>query len=167
MAKAILAAALLVTCATAARAEIGPSSVPEIVAAVKDCTAAAGANGVSEKSLLGAGWSRGTMEKDGKAVEVAMSFYGKAKTNPMIMTDAANGKAATVCFVTARFSKVTDYQQLINAVDALDNTDPLQRQGLMIVFSNGRQMIQTSFTGSRERPATRIAVAALTAAAKK
>jgi hypothetical protein len=103
--------------------------VPEIVAAVKDCTAAAGANGVSEKSLLGAGWSRGTMEKDGKAVEVAMSFYGKAKTNPMIMTDAANGKAGTVCFVTARFSKVTDYQQLINAVDALDNTDPLQRSG--------------------------------------
>jgi hypothetical protein len=167
LAKASLAAALLVTGATAARAEIGPSSVPEIVAAVKDCTAAAGASGVSEQSLLGAGWSRGTMEKDGKAVEVAMSFYGKAKTNSMIMTDAANGKAAKVCFVTARFNKVTDYQQLIKAIDALDNTDPLQRQGLMVVFSNGRQMIQTAFTGSRERPATRIAVAAVTAAAKK
>jgi hypothetical protein len=134
---------------------------------VKDCTAAAGTSGVSEQSLLGAGWSRGTMEKDGKAVEVAMSFYGKAKANPMIMTDAANGKAGTVCFVTARFRKITDYQQLIKAIDEFDNTNAVQREGLAITFSNGSQLIQTALTGSREKPATRIAVASFAAAAAK
>lgn len=158
MAKAVLAAALLVFGAGAAGAQMRPSSTAEIVAAVKDCAAASGAEGVSEQALLGAGYSRATMKQDGKTVAADIGIYGKAKANPMLMTDAMNGKAGTVCFVTARFREVSDYQMLVNAIDALDKTDAIKKDGLTIFFSNGSHLIQTAMTGSREQPGVRVAV---------
>lgn len=139
------------------------SDTPEILAAVKDCAAAAGAGGVSDQALLNAGYAPATMQKDGKAVQAEIAIYGKAKANPIIMTDAAKGKAGTVCFVMARFRAVGDYQKLVTAIDAIDKTDAIAKEGLAVSFSNGTQIIQTTMTGSREQPSVRIAVASIAA----
>ena len=161
MARAVLAAALLVTGATAAEAQLKPSSAEEIGAAVQACAAATTADSVSEQALIEAGWSKGSFLKDGKQVEAQLDVFGKQGSNPIIMTDTAVSKSAgKLCLVLAGLKRPRDYQGVVDMIDSLDTTTPVKKEGLTISFSNGKQIIQSSLTGSQDAPSVRIAVMA-------
>jgi hypothetical protein len=166
LAKAILAAVLLLAGATAAQAQLSPSSAPEIGAAVRDCSAATGASGVSSQALGVAGWSKATMSKDGKPVEADLSVYGKAKANPLIMTDASATNPGKLCTVMARIDQPKDYQGVVDALDAIDGVSAVKREGLNIFFMSGTHVIQSALTGSKDQPGVRISVMAIAATKK-
>ncbi|GAA4001551.1 hypothetical protein [Sphingomonas humi] len=161
MPEARLAAALLVLGASAAQAQVAPSSLPEITSAVQDCAAAAQVGGVAEQALLAKGWSKASFKQNGKELDTNLSVYGKVNGNPTIMTDAARGKVGTICFVMAGLKQVRDYQGVVDGLAALQNTRPIQKQGLKVVFSDGAHIIQSELTGNSEKPAVRVAVMAI------
>jgi hypothetical protein len=167
LAKGLLAAALLFAGATPAQAQLARSSVKEIATAVQDCSAAAGTAGIAEPALAAAGWSRGKIAPVGEEMLAAdLSIYSKAKASPIIMTDAGTGKPGTICVVLAGLRKPSDYQAIVNSIDALEGTSGVRRDELVITFSNGRQIIQSALTGKRDKPAVRIAVMAVGAGKK-
>jgi uncharacterized low-complexity protein len=161
LARPFLAAALLIAAAPAAHAQIVPSSVQEISSAVKDCSAATTPAGISREVLASAGWSAATFSKDGKPVEAELGIYGKAKANPLIMTDLTATKPGTLCMVMARLNQPRDYQAVVDSLDALDNMRAVKKEGLSITFSNGKQIVHSDLTGSRDKPGVRIAVMAI------
>jgi hypothetical protein len=160
-------AALLLAGTSVAHAQFKPSSTQEIAAAVQDCSVAARRDGVAEAALASAGWSRGKVSRKGEELVAAdLSIFSKMKSSPIIMTDAGTGKPGTICIVLATLKKPSDYQAVVNSIDAREGTSAVRREELEITFSNGAQIIQSALTGKRDRPGVRIAVMAIGAGTK-
>jgi hypothetical protein len=166
LARLLLTAALLAAFgASAAQAQLRPSSAEEIGAAVRDCAAATTRDLVAEQTLVAFGWSKGSFLKDDKPVETPLSVFGKTGTNPIIMTDSTlSTSPGKVCIVIAGLKRTSDYRGVIDVIDSLPNTAPIRSNDLEIILSNGKQVFMTALTGSREKPSVRISVVAVAAA---
>jgi hypothetical protein len=143
-------------------AQLKPSDAQEIAAAVTDCISATKPSGVDGKVLSAAGWSLGNFTSpNGQTIQSKLRVFGKSGSGALIMTDENEKAAGQICIVTAGLSKAQDYQQVVNAIDAIENVSAAQQDKLKIVFSNGKQVLQSDRTGSKAKPAVQIAVMAI------
>ncbi len=149
--------------AAPASAELKPASQAGIAAATEQCLAATTAEGVDTGAIERAGWAVGTASKEGEPVATPLRFYGKSGNNAMIMTGPAGDATGKVCFVMARLGKPKDYLALAATMSATYGK-PLKVEGNERIWSADGKLIQMDVTGSREKPAVRIATMAVSGA---
>ncbi|MXP32707.1 hypothetical protein GRI94_12830 [Erythrobacter jejuensis] len=129
------------------------------VESARDCAAAAGPEGVDIDILVERGWSLTRIEEEGEAVDTPVRVLGKSSRSPLIITSTMVGPAGKGCIIIGGLKKRKSFEELRGAfgkaftVAGAKNGDGYFRIGSDIAI--------LSQTGSRRKPAFRVAVTEL------
>ncbi len=151
---AVALGAAAVLAGPVAAKEFGVASQDEIVAGARSCVASVGPAGLDEAHRVAAGWSKGAMtSKDGKPVASDLIVYGKG--NLMMLST----RAAGLCTVTARIASVRAFPGIQSAMASAYGA-PFKDDGKGEQFFQApdHRFIDLASTGSKDRPAVRVAV---------
>ena len=162
MAKAASLALALLTLSAAAASAQTPNPPAAIVEAVADCWEATGPAAIDTAKLTAKGWALGGLkDKDGKAVDTPLRFYGKKDSTITVMVLPTGESPA--CSVSSRVGAIADYKplmdQLLNRLKLLEPALKTGRAGTNgAAFLGGGRIALIEPTGTQTEPAARIVV---------
>lgn len=130
-----------------------PSEPDAIVAAVQSCRDAVTSERLDEDRLVAQGWGRGEISAGGASVDMPLRLFSR-EAIILIATPGSPG-----CIVTARLADISRYQHLTSGmIAAFGQPAQAARNGSSVVWFFDNRVMQLEPTGSRERPAVRIAL---------
>ena len=149
-----VAAALTLAVPAAAPAQ-GPTSSlrasepPAIVAAAQSCLAAVTPEGLDEARLTADGWGRGSMSGGGGELIIF------SRGDVLLLSTPGT----SFCAVTARLRNMRAFPELSQAlVAAFGRPSQSEANGTQMWLWEDAKVMRVEATGSRERPAVRIAI---------
>ena len=129
------------------------ATLPDIFASYNDCFEVATTGGLQPSVLSKLGWTRATVEKDGKQVPSEPAIFSHSARAPLIILSGEAGEG--LCIVTAKLESDATFEQFKNAFGG--KLPAPDAKGDIGFKAEGRPIILKR-TGSKAQPAMSILV---------